>query len=359
MNVDNMISINDAPKLIATMGENITVILEGEPGIGKSSVLPILHELMGKDKYHAVYVDCPVVGDGDLVMRVPNRETGRLETYLSDLFPQDGKPYIIMLDEFLKVNKLMKTMFTRLMLERVLGDYPLPDGSIVFATSNLRTDGVGDTIEGHVGNRVMRVPVRKANHKEYLNWLTNNGASTVLRALVSIKPSLCASYVGMTPDRLNDNPYIYNPTSGNNTYASPRSMFKADSIIKQAKVLGERLTRIALIGTVGEAAAELFNAFIMMEKDLTPIEMILKDPEVAVMPNSAGAVLMTLFNGVDVIETQDELGSFMKFVNRIDNTEFKDVFMSSLCETSRTTKLAFNNQQIMKWYQDNYKIISA
>jgi len=85
----------------------------------------------------------------------------------------------------------------------------------------------------------------------------------------------------------------------------------------------------------------------------------LKDPEVAVIPSSAGAVLMTLFNGVDVIETQDELGSFMKFVNRIDNIEFKDVFMSSLCETSRTTKLAFNNQQIMKWYQDNYKIISA
>ena len=39
MNIDNMISINDAPKLIATMGKDITVILEGEPGIGKSSVL--------------------------------------------------------------------------------------------------------------------------------------------------------------------------------------------------------------------------------------------------------------------------------------------------------------------------------
>ena len=271
MNIDNMISINDVPKLIATMGKNITVILEGEPGIGKSSVLPKLHELLGVDDYIPVYIDCPVIGDGDLIMRIPDKDSKQLETYLSSLLRlNEGKPVIIMLDEFLKVNKLMKTMFTRLMLDRILGDVPLPDGSIVFATSNLRSDGVGDTIEGHVGNRVMRVPVRKANHKEFLTYLAATGASSVLRALVSIKPMLCASYVGMSQDRLKDNPYIYNPTSGNSTYASPRSMCKADHIIKQSKVLGERLTKIALIGTVGEAAAELFSAFIMMEKDLTP-----------------------------------------------------------------------------------------
>ena len=260
-NIENMISINDAPKLIATVGNDVTVVLLGEPGIGKTNVLRKVHETLGADDYIPIYIDCPVIGDGDLGMRIPDRDTKQLETYISSLFPmQSGKKLIIMLDEIGKVSKMMGKVFTRLMLDRVLMDIKLPEGSIVFATSNLASDGVGDFFEGHVGNRVAFVEVAKPNHKEWLTWATNNGVSAVTKALVSIMPKLFQSYRTLSADRLRENPHIYNPTGNNKSFASPRSMYKADLVAQMAGRLGDRVTRATLCGLVGEATAELFSS---------------------------------------------------------------------------------------------------
>jgi hypothetical protein len=75
------------------------------------------------------------------------------------------------------------------------------------------------------------------------------------------------------------------------------------------------------------------------------------------IPASVGAVMMTLFNAIDSIDTQDELVAFLKFVNRLQNEEYKDVFMSMLCESQRTAAMAFKNNEVSKWYQDNYKVV--
>ena len=67
---------------------------------------------------------------------------------------------------------------------------------------------------------------------------------------------------------------------------------------------------------------------------------------------------MTLFTAADSIETHDELSTFLTYVNRITNVEFRDVFYSNLCESERTIKMAMQNKVVMQWYQENYKIMS-
>ena len=354
----NFVRINDVARLIGTIGSQVTVVVRGEPGCGKSSILKLLHKRFG-DEYEYVYLDCPTIGDGDLGMNIPVHETKQLEFYVSGLLKlHKGKKIVLMLDEWLKTSKMMKIIFTRLILERAIGDVLLPAGSIVFATSNLSSDGVGDTAQFHEGNRVMFVEMAKPSTGEWLGWAVNSGISVLTRTLVQMKPMLMQSYRSISAQQLKENPYIFNPTTGAVTFVSPRSLEKADVVVRNRTVLGEDLTKAALAGVVGEAAAELFATYFLMEKDLIPIADILKNPETITMPISVGALLMTMFNAVDELKTQSELVQFMTFVNRVESEEYRDVFMSMLCESERTAPMALQNAAVNKWYENNYKILS-
>lgn len=353
-----LVSISEVARLIATVGDEVTTVVVGEPGTGKTSILDLLRLRYG-DEYEYVYLDCPTLGDGDLHMLIPNRDTHMLESYISALLKFDsGKPVIIMLDEFLKVNKLMKVLFTRLMLERAVGSHVAPKGSKIFATSNLASDGVNDTIEAHVGNRVMMVEMAKPNHKEWLAWAVGAGISALTRAVVAMKPALLQSYRSLSANALKENPYIFNPTVPCISFVTPRSLAKADVVVRNRKVLGEELTRAALAGVVGQPAAELFATFFLLEKDMLPIADILKAPDTIAIPSSVGALLLTMNNAIDELETQDDLTKFLRFAMRIESDEYRDVFMSQLCESPRTARMALQNADVNKWYEQNYKILT-
>ena len=89
------LSFNECVDLIASCPE-IRVHVEGEPGIGKSTVLKMLQNEMG-DKYDCIYVDCPVMDVSDVVMRIPDHATKTLPSYVSELFKLDSpKPKIMM-----------------------------------------------------------------------------------------------------------------------------------------------------------------------------------------------------------------------------------------------------------------------
>jgi hypothetical protein len=357
----NFVRIYDVARLIATIGDKITVVVRGEPGIGKSALLKLLLKLLRMrfgDEYEGVYLDCPTVGDGDLGMNIPDRETKRLEFMVSSLLKlHTGKKIVLMLDEYLKVNKLMKTIFTRLVQERAIGDVTLPEGSIVFATSNLSSDGVGDNTQFHEGNRVLFVEMAKPTVPEMLSYAVNNGWTSLTRTLLQMKPQLLQSYRSISEQQLSENPYIFNPSSPNVTFVSPRSIEKADIVLRERQTLGDDLTKAALAGVIGAAAAELYATFMLMEKDLIPIPDIVRNPETIPMPVSAGALIMTMHNAVDELQTQDELVKFMRFVNRVESDEYRDVFMSMLFESERTAKMAHQNAETTKWYQNNYKIM--
>jgi hypothetical protein len=347
------VSINDCARLIRTVGHDITVIIESEPGCGKSSILRMLREQMGDD-YEYVYLDCPTLGDGDLGMNIPDRDTKTLEFFVSALLKLDsGKPLVIMLDEYLKCDKLLKKMFTRLMLEREIGDRALPAGSLVFATSNNRSDGVNDTIEAHVGNRVMRVKMAKPNHITWGTYATNKGLVPLLRAWVAFEKKALVSYLQLSAEDLRDNPYIFNPAKPDQvSFVSPRSLEKSDVVIRNRTLLGDDLTLAALAGTLGESAAQSLMTFALLEKDLVPIPVILKDPMGAPLATSAGAVMLTLFHAVDAIDTQDQLSAMVRYSKRLPSEEYRAVFFSMLCESKRTVKLAMQNADLRDWYKD-------
>lgn len=351
---NNPVSLTQARTAIRVLGKTNTIVIKGEPGCGKSTLLKMLEQDLG-DGYDYIYVDCPVKDIGDTAMSIPDHDRTKLTQLVSELFKLDSpKPKVIMLDEFMKTPKLLQTMWTRLMLEHSVGDHDLPEGSIVFATSNNASDGVGDTMLAHAGNRVTILNMRKPNATEWNTWATDNNIAAEIRACVAMNPRMLASYLDGGQD---DNPFIFNPARKMLSFVSPRSLTKCDPIVRNRTVLGADLTQSNLAGTIGGAAAEMMSAIMALASELVPVKQAIDSPDTVRMPEKPAALFMMMFNAIDTIETQDELASFMKFVNRIPSAEVQSVFFTMALQSNKISKLAIKNQQIKDWAKDNYELL--
>ena len=351
-------SLQQCASLIRLTGEDITYILLSEPGVGKSSVLNMMREHYG-DTRRYVYLDIPNIRDGDLFMQMPNRDRGTLDQFLTSHFDrEDQRPCVVMMDEIFKAPRSMRPLFTRFMLERTLGDYKLPAGSIIFGTSNNVSDGVDDTLRAHEGNRVFTIPVRKPTPVEYCVWAAKNGVSAITRALVTMTPRLTASYMD-GPSQAN-NELIFNPKTNNKTFASMRSITKADVVVRNRDVLDEDTVYTAIAGGCGEPYAKLMTAFIAMEKDLIPPMSVLKDPDTTPIPEKKGVLWMLMFNLLDVIKTPDHVTAAVTYIERAADREIQAVFNTMLLNNDKTAGMAGRNESIKKWMTSNrnYKLLA-
>jgi len=352
------VSINEAKDLIKTVGHEITPIIVSEPGVGKSSILKMLEAEMGTDEYDFIYVDCPVKDMMDIAASIPNHESRSLEYYVSSLFKLgNGKKKVIMLDEFMKAPKLLQVIFTRMMLERTVGDVPLPEGSILFGTSNNASDGVGDNMLAHAANRVCLADMRKPSADEWNAWAGGvvDGKPRVarsIRAWVAMNPRVMKSYTD--PDQ-SDNPYIFKPSGSAKSFASPRSLTKASVIVENRNKFSENTLAVALAGTIGEAAAKSMAAFINLESKLVPYAEIIKSPDTAKVPSDISALIMMMFEATDYIEDQGGLTSYMEFVKRIPHSEVQSLFFTMMMRTK--PRIARYNEQIKNWAIENHMLM--
>lgn len=366
INFNEQVSIKDLRQLIPMVAHEITPIIKSEPGCGKTSLLGMIAEDNGdkwrkagdnfpEDKYDYIYVDCPVKDMADIGMTIPNHQTKQLEYYVASLFNLNNpRPKIILLDEFMKSPKLLQVIFTRLMLERMVGDVPLPSGSQVFGTSNNESDGVGDTMLAHAANRVMIMRMAKPSVNDWLEWATAKGVSRVIRSFVAMYPRVLRSYL---EDGQEDNPYIFKPNSPALSFCSPRSLAKSDVIVRHADKLPENVLINALAGTIGMSAAKDMVTFVTMEKSLTDVKDVVKDPKGVPVPRDIAGQVMVMFQAIDTIDTQDDLSSFMQFVERIESEEVQSIFFTMAITNTRMVKIARNNEHIKTWAKNNHQLI--
>lgn len=359
-------TIDEVAKSIRATGETITTLVQSEPGCGKSSILKLIAEMNGDawrkpsdgevsdDKYDYIYVDCPVKDMMDIAASIPNHTNKALEYYVSSLFRLDnGKPKVVMLDELMKAPKLMQVIYTRLMLERTVGDAPLPEGSIVFATSNNETDGVGDSMLSHAGNRISKVRMAKPTADEWVaGWATKNGISRVTRSWVSMNPRCMYSYLDKNQE---DNPFIFNPKK-KEQFVSPRSLANGDVFVRMRDEIGENAMMAQLAGTIGEAAARSMAAFIAMESKTHKFEDVLANPETIEMPEEVAVQVMMLLEAVDKIDDHDTLSDYMKFVSRVPSSEVQSIFFTIIMRMK--PRLGRMNAQLKDWALENHMLMS-
>jgi len=365
-------NIHDCAKAIQRHGHVSTIVVQGVPGVGKTGLLSLIAEMNGDkwrrvgdearadgcdrcagDKYNYVYIDCSNLQYGDLLSMVPDRQSGQIEEYVGGLFRlDDPRPKVIMFDEVLKLPKSMKPIVTRTMRERTIGARPFPTGTIVFGTSNNAQDGIGDSTQAHEGNRLTFMPMHMTR-EVWMPWAVSNNVNATLLAWVQLTPELFETYMTTPPDKLAQNPYVWNPKHPKTSFVSPRSMVTASGYLDDRHVLGMDLTFQLISGCMGEAAAESLRSFVMMESDMVDAEAIKADPYGAPIPASRITQLITLYRSVHAIETQDDLSAYVTYVGRLDSKELETAWAVSVIGAPQTAGLCRRNSYFKQWRLEN------
>lgn len=352
INFGKTVSLTQASKLILSTPMN-RYLLQGEAGIGKSSLLEALGKAL--PTHEIAYIDVPNMDLGDIAMPVINHETKTTAYYPNARFKMHtGKPVIIMLDEFTKGADPVKNMLHPLLevANPRLGDVSVHPESIIFLTGNLGTDGLGDVLKAHSRNRIVPLHVAKPSSEQWIEWAMNHDVAPEVVAFAQQFPQIFASY---TDPSQQDNPYIYNPKKMQTAFISPRSLERVSNIVKVRNEIDTETLIAGLSGAIGEAGARDMQAFIEYSDQLPKWEAILKDPKNTPIPKSAGASAITIFGAISNM-TKDAITPFMQYLERFE-PEWQACFAINIAKTPSKQSIAFSSSKFADWVQKNEDLL--
>ena len=352
------LTIDQTVNAIKVGGNKRTVLVQGHMGTGKSSILSILAKEF--PTHIPCYFDCTTKDLGDIT--IPNISklddgTGFV-SYLTneELGVHLNKPIVLMIDEYGKSNPSVKNAMLRLMLERKIGSYTLHKDSIVFATTNLGAEGVGDLIPPHARNRIVMSVMKKPTNLEWITWAINKELDPTLLGWCKDNPHLFYSFEDVkNPD---DNPYIYHPKQQRASFVTPRSLEACSIWLEQRGQIDDITLTAMLMGTIGERGAMDLMAFVKLADQLPSFESIKKDPKNAKIPTSASAVCMVIYRTLATLE-KDWIDAWMDYMVRLDK-EAQGMFANGVRNPKYAKQsMVMTNKKFTKWATDNNYLFAS
>ena len=323
------LALEDAIDIIVASRGKTTIHLKGEPGIGKTYIGNIIAKKLNMP---FVYVDVPSTDISDVGIPIPNHETKTVQLYPSEHWGLHlGVPVCILLDEYSKGAPALQAILHPLLTNpRRVGSIKLHPDSIVMATGNLTTDGVGDMMRGHTINRVVPLTIGKPTADEWIkNFAVHNNVHPVVMAWVKRETQVMQSYRDLADG--DTNPFIYNPKTHNGTglsYVSPRSLETASHFVWDYKgnKITERQLMACLEGAIGREGAQQLATFISLENQIPSPDEIRDDPDTAIVPGDPAAVCLVMLSAVQWVKTRSDVKAWFKYITRKDSVSGKPAF---------------------------------
>jgi hypothetical protein len=359
--MNQFLSASQVVSLIAAVGDKRTVIVEGENGIGKTALFHALRKLPKFADHIAVQpIDCTQLSDGSVWMPDLDRENGVSRELPNERFGvsafnqlgvNNSKPILVGLDEIAKAPQFIKNVLAPIIYERRVGNLSMPEGSVVVCFTNLSIEGLGDSIQAHLRNRLVFVKMRKPTADEWVKWATDNGVNPMIIAFVSNEPRVMQSFLdyekgGMFEgkDLSKDNGFIFNPKSMQLAYATPRSLVAASDILDAGLgVLDDDTLEAALEGTVGGTTAQALSSFIRFGREICEYSRVIKSPDTAPLSDNPTAQLIQVFQFVTRVADRTEAEAIVKYVWRM-RAEMQSIFCNTVATSQRVAMFATINE---------------
>jgi hypothetical protein len=267
--------------LQAAMQANVSVMLFGDPGVGKTALCVDV----AKDSERGLSV---VIGStldptdigGLPVLRVGGKQLDRFP--LSILRAACDEPRLVLLDEMSCATYPVQAAMLRLMLERVCGDEPLhPDSRVIGATNPPEQSPGGVEISAPMMGRCLSLRLRPTDDEvlEYFQTLGEEGSTLRHEA---VDWSLTAKFqVGILQVDIPNG-----AVTGNIPWGAPRSWERALKARVAARDLGasDDVVHAVTAGSVGEECALAFSGIQKLRKELPDPAEIVKAPQTAKIP---------------------------------------------------------------------------
>ena len=178
------------------------VFIWGAPGIGKSALVEQFANEVG--------MPCVSLLGSQLapedIIGIP-RINGETSEFLPPKMIARKEPYVLFLDELNACSQEVQKAFYSLIHERRIGEYHLPEGSIVVGAGNRSTDSaIVKTMSSALLNRMFHIQL-KADAGQWIKWATKN----------SLHPWVI-DYIIQRPDHL-----FSEPPKTEEPFSTPRS----------------------------------------------------------------------------------------------------------------------------------------
>ena len=171
---------------------------------------------------------------------------------------------------------MVQAALYQLVLDRKVGEYALPEGASLIACGNRETDrGVVHRMPTPLASRFVHLEIR-VDAEDWLAWGAANGIAPEVLFFITYEQDLL---------------HRFDPQSKERAFPCPRTWEFASNIVKHRNGLDPEAERALFRGTVGEAAAVEFAAFLKVWRELPHPRAIVSDPENADIPKNASALM--------------------------------------------------------------------
>ena len=276
------------------------VIVWGPPGCGKTQ---IAQQVASQDGYNYIDVRALMLDPVDL-RGIPWRDADGRTRWAPPVFlpPTTSTAlYLINLEELASCVPMVQASLYQLTLERKCGEYELPPGASIIACSNREGDrGVTHRMPTPLANRFVHLEL-KTSPEDWCAWGAANGIAEQVLFFIAMRPELLDQF---------------DPQSREAAFPSPRSWEFISNIVHQRTALDPNLERSLFRGTVGEAAAVEFSAFLKVWRELPHPRAVIDDPENAVVPDNASA-LIALCGSLYRMADDINLGAIVTYAMRL------------------------------------------
>ena len=244
MNLPITVNQEDLLDILLNIAPVRPVFIWGAPGIGKSALVEKFAEEVG--------LPCVSLLGSQLapedIIGIP-RINGETSEFLPPKMIARKEPYVLFLDELNACSQEVQKAFYSLIHERRIGEYHLPDGSVIIGAGNRMQDSaIVKTMSSALINRMFHIEM-KADPRNWIKWAETAG----------IHPWVI-DYIIQRPDHL-----FSEPPKTEEPFSTPRSWHMLSDALKEygagvRDVNGNALKMISY-ACLSPAHAGLFLAF--------------------------------------------------------------------------------------------------
>ncbi len=293
------LNINELKDFLLEVAPIAPVFVWGPPGIGKSSVINQFSSEVG--------MECvPLLGSQlapeDLI-GIPQIQ-GDVSRFVPPSMIVRKSEFCLFIDELNIASSEIQKAFYSLILDKRIGEYTLPKGSIVIGAGNRSADSaLVRQMPSALINRMIHVHL-KVDHRIWLEWAVNNGVNQWVIEYIKARPSHLATEIAPT----NESPF-----------STPRAWHYVSNVLNAfGENIKPNMLDALLYGSLTDHHATQFKAFVKQINYKFAIPKLLSGDEPWPSDPKDRDILLFLVNSAkeyllkELPKNEDELNSAKK-----------------------------------------------